>query len=170
MDQQMTIEEFIDKYHSVLTEDQFSKAWDLKLGLATETWHLSDEGVAELDKKLVLYRRLDITAERNNNGILFEKNGAIEDAIKVYEENIAMSYPATHAFERLMIIYRKLKKYNDEIRVIQRAIKVFSNENESRFKKAFENPINKSVKNELQIGLETCTNIMGTNGFYAYCP
>lgn len=63
----------------------------------------------------------------NNKGIAFEKEGKILQAIKVYEQNIAgeSPYPATHSFDRLMVLYRKQKDYHNEIRVIQIAIQTF---------------------------------------------
>lgn len=65
-----------------------------------------------------------ITAELNNKGIAFEKEGKIYEAIEVYEENLQIGYPASHSFDRLMILYRKLKDYNNEIRVIERALQI----------------------------------------------
>lgn len=69
--------------------------------------------------------RLFRTTERNNIGIQLEKNGKIDEAIAVYEDNIRDGYPAYHSFQRLMIIYRKRKEYDNEIRVIKRGIEVF---------------------------------------------
>lgn len=62
---------------------------------------------------------------RNNSGIHYEKEGKIEEAIKVYEENIELGFPAMHSYTRLMIIYRRLKDYDNEQRVIRRAIEVY---------------------------------------------
>lgn len=61
----------------------------------------------------------------NNKGIEYEKDGMIEQAKLVYEENIALGYPAHHSFKRLMILYRKEKDYMSEERVILRALEVF---------------------------------------------
>lgn len=66
-----------------------------------------------------------ITCCRNNDGIAFEKGGKIEEAIKVYEENIELGHPAMHSYTRLMIIYRRLKDYDNEQRVIRRAVEVY---------------------------------------------
>lgn len=57
------------------------------------------------------------TARRNNEGIAFEKSGRIDKAIKVYEENIWHGHHARHSYNRLMIIYRKQKRYYDELRI-----------------------------------------------------
>lgn len=68
---------------------------------------------------------LNKTAQLNSEGISFEKAGKIENAIAVYEENIKGGYPATHSFDGLVILYRKLKRYGDEERVLYNALKVF---------------------------------------------
>lgn len=65
------------------------------------------------------------TASLNSRGIALEKAGKIEDAISVYEENIALGYKAHHAYKRLMVLYRKSKDKKNEIRVIRRALEVF---------------------------------------------
>lgn len=66
------------------------------------------------------------TATNNNEGIAFEKQGDTASAIEVYEKNLEIGYPASHSYNRLMIIYHREKKYEDEIRVIKKAIEVFS--------------------------------------------
>lgn len=86
----------------------------------------------EWDEKLAEYKnigsKLQQTADNNNKGIAFEKEGNITSAIEVYEENLKIGYPATHSYIRLMILYRKEKKYEDEIRVIKKAIDLFSSD------------------------------------------
>lgn len=86
----------------------------------------------EWDEKLAEYKntgsKLQQTADNNNKGIAFEKEGNITSAIEVYEENLKIGYPATHSYIRLMILYRKEKKYEDEIRVIKKAIELFSSD------------------------------------------
>lgn len=100
-------------------------------------------------------------ATLNNNGIELEKSGLINEAISVYERNISGNcYPATHSFERLMIFYRKRKDFDNEIRVIQKAIYIFQKENERRASKAIiENP---TKRNEINAALSTCEKVYGT--------
>ena len=63
--------------------------------------------------------------ELNNKGIKLEKDGEIDAAISVYEQNIEGDcYPAQHSFDRLLVLYRKAKNYADEKRVCIKAIKV----------------------------------------------
>ncbi len=68
----------------------------------------------------------DIRLVNNNlRGIELEKEGRIDEAIKLYEENIKKDFDGNHPYDRLAIIYRKRKEYDEEIRVIKHAIKVF---------------------------------------------
>lgn len=161
------------KYLPVISESQADLIEDVILGIR-EFIVLPDEEIAELDRKLEAHdsfnKMIFETARLNNEGIVFERNGEIEKAIEVYEEAILIGYSATHAYDRLMIIYRRLKRYDDEIRVIYRAIEVFTKENEKRFEFAINNPDNEGIKRELQAGLETCISVMGTKGFYAFAP
>lgn len=70
-----------------------------------------------------------LCAERNNQGIRYEKQGNIEEAIKIYEENIKPEcYPARHSFDRLLVLYRRRKDYQNEHRVCECAISVFKDE------------------------------------------
>ena len=81
---------------------------------------------ARAEKERLMYR----TVENNNKGIAYEQEGKINEAIKTYEKNIELGYPAHHSFKRLMILYRKEKNYASEIRVIHRALEVFPDYNE----------------------------------------
>lgn len=84
-----------------------------------------EEAKDKYTKMRLWERDAAITCCRNNDGIAFEKGGGIEEAIKVYEENIELGFPAMHSYTRLMIIYRRLKDYDNEQRVIRRAIEVY---------------------------------------------
>lgn len=113
--------------------------------------------------------QIDRSAELNNKGIALEKDGKIEDAINVYEENIKIGYPATHSYERLMILYHKGKRYQDEKRIVEIAISVFTTENAVRAKKAIK--ANPKLKTSITEGLEQNKRVMGSDGhFYCFCP
>lgn len=60
----------------------------------------------------------------NNLGIHEEELGNIDYAIQIYEDNLNSSFIAGHSFDRLMILYRKKKDYDNEIRVINKALDV----------------------------------------------
>lgn len=75
--------------------------------------------------------KISRTAELNNIGIAAEKEGRIEDAIAAYEENIAIGYTAFHSYDKLIAIYRKLGRKEDERRVVVRKMEVFGWDNET---------------------------------------
>lgn len=56
-----------------------------------------------------------------------EKADDPEKAMKLYEDLISMNYPDPLPFNRLMILYRKEKRYNDELRVINAGIETITN-------------------------------------------
>lgn len=119
---------------------------------------------------------LTACASLNNRGIELEKAGLIDEAIKVYEDNIKGDcYPATHSFERLMVLYRRRKDYSNEIRVIEKAVSVFAKENLRRASRAITN--NPDKKDEIIEALSTCKNVLGNtrsvfggNLLYCFCP
>lgn len=53
----------------------------------------------------------------NQDGMLHEAKDEIEEAIACYEESIAKGFTGSAPYERLAILYRKQKRYDDEIRV-----------------------------------------------------
>lgn len=91
--------------------------------------YVKESVLRDIDKKVEKIKREEMALHdcicRNNSGIHYEKEGKIEEAIKVYEENIEQGFPAMHSYTRLMIIYRRLKDYDNEQRVIHRAIEVY---------------------------------------------
>lgn len=64
--------------------------------------------------------------QNNLDGIQKEKEGDEEAAIKMYEANIASNFDGSHPYKRLAIIYRKRKMYDDEVRVLEKAVDIFS--------------------------------------------
>jgi len=75
---------------------------------------------------------LDSMVDRNNKGIELEKKGDIENAIKLYEQNVADEFFGTYPYDRLAIIYRKRKQFDDEIRILKRKISIFEKINQER--------------------------------------
>ena len=115
------------------------------------------------DRQLALAK----TAEYNNQGIELEKANRIEEAIKIYEKAIALSYPATHAYDRLMILYRRIGLYEQEQRVINIAIEVFSKENKQRAERAkLDNP---EYAEQIDLALETNENVKTPDGKWVLC-
>jgi two-component SAPR family response regulator len=54
-----------------------------------------------------------------------EENNELEKAAKIYERAIKMEPHEEQPYNRLMIIYRKLTCYEDELRVIKKGITAF---------------------------------------------
>ena len=71
--------------------------------------------------------RFEIQVDRNLDGIKLEKKGEIEKAIRLYEKNVEEDFEGSHPYDRLAIIYRKRGEYEEEIRVLRKAIFVFEN-------------------------------------------
>jgi tetratricopeptide (TPR) repeat protein len=71
--------------------------------------------------------RFEKQVERNLKGIQFEKEGQLEQAIKLYEANIKENFEGNHPYDRLAVIYRKQGRVDDEIRVLEKAVWVFEN-------------------------------------------
>lgn len=69
--------------------------------------------------------RMTTTVTLNNKGIEQEKSGDEDGAIATYEECIKTGYPAHHAYDRLLVIYRRRKDYENEKRVCLLAIDTF---------------------------------------------
>lgn len=127
-----------------------------------------DTALRLIEKKETENSRLSDAACRNNNGIEKERIGDIDDAISIYEDNISDGYPALHSYERLMIIYRRRKDFENETRVINRAIEVFSDENRRRAEKA--SKAYPTLTNAIYAALDSGEKVMGTNGFFCFCP
>ncbi len=66
----------------------------------------------------------------NNNlrGSKLEKEGDVDGAIQLYEYNVAHRFSGNHPYDRLSIIYRRQKRYEDEVRVLEMAVDVFTND------------------------------------------
>jgi tetratricopeptide (TPR) repeat protein len=62
---------------------------------------------------------------RNKEARQAEQDDDLGEAVKLYEQNVKEDYADDFAFERLMILYRKQKRYKDELRIVNRAIEVF---------------------------------------------
>lgn len=99
-------------------------------------------------------------------GVDLEKEGMIEEAIKAYEKAIIPKLPAKHPYERLAVLYRKKKDYENEIRVIKIAIDVFMKENERRAGRIIEE--DNSMYQMVMQALETNESIRYDDGKWAF--
>jgi hypothetical protein len=83
-------------------------------------------------------------AERNESAKEAELNEHIEEAIRLYELNIKEEVTDQFAYDRLMVIYRKQKAYNDELRVIKRGIQLFTEQTKKQLKENISTHKNKT--------------------------
>ena len=121
--------------------------------------HVLDRVKTRLRKYQKQNAALSECCRLNNIGIEQEKTGDIDGAIATYEKNISAGYPATHSFDRLMILYRKRKEYDKEIVVIEKAIALFDLQNKENAEKSIMSfP---SRKNEILSALKTCSVVYG---------
>lgn len=91
-----------------------------------------EKALAEREKLNLLDQLIFSTARLNNKGIELEKAGDFQSAIKVYEENVKLyednvdiGFLANHQYDRLIILYHKLKDYENEKRILNKAVVLF---------------------------------------------
>jgi hypothetical protein len=73
-------------------------------------------------------------AEYIEHGATAEAEGDTERAVELYENSIKKGIADPFPFDRLLVIYRKQKKFKDELRVIMRGIEVFNEQLEEQQK------------------------------------
>ena len=109
---------------AILGEDLFFADEDKDGYVVTSKTRLADMEkrlAAHLEREKALHKSVEL----NNKGIAFEKEGNDDAAIEVYEQSIATGYKTLHPYDRLIVIYRKHKDYQNELRVIKLAIEAF---------------------------------------------
>ncbi|MDN3672383.1 hypothetical protein QWY99_04840 [Flavobacterium branchiarum] len=67
----------------------------------------------------------NIQVERNLKAIEFEKEGEIEKAIALYEENSNEGFKGNHSYDRLATIYKNQNDIDNEIRILEKAILIY---------------------------------------------
>lgn len=72
------------------------------------------------------------SVENNLTGRELEKSGKIDEAIELYERNVSNKFEGNYPYDRLAIIYRKRRDYDNEIRVLTTAVEVFENNQSMR--------------------------------------
>lgn len=86
---------------------------------------------------LEINKEFAIQVERNKKAIELQKKGEVNKAIELYEMIIADNFEGNYPYDSLAIIYRNREQFDDEIRVLEKAIWVFENVvNEKRMDRA----------------------------------
>ena len=62
---------------------------------------------------------------RNVDGMELERNGRLDLALELYEQNVAEGFEGDWPYGRLVAYYEKLGRYDEAERVLNRAIEVF---------------------------------------------
>ena len=63
----------------------------------------------------------------NMLGQQWEKEGRTAEAAVLYEMNLLDNFDGSFPYDRLAVIYKKQKKYDDLVRVLEKAVYVFEN-------------------------------------------
>jgi hypothetical protein len=110
------------------------------------------------------------TDERNISAKEAESKDDIKTAIRLYEENIRLGYPDPFAYDRLMILYRKLKDYKNEMRVINRAVKVFTEDYNRHRKSMISDAKSKKKVMELSSAIMKKSGLTDRKGNETFVP
>jgi tetratricopeptide (TPR) repeat protein len=73
---------------------------------------------AEIRKQEEQFARLAVARE-------LDRSGRLEEAIRIYEQLATDGCGHAHIYLRLAVIYRKSKRYDDEIRVMEKGLQVW---------------------------------------------
>jgi tetratricopeptide (TPR) repeat protein len=102
-----------------------------------------------------------------DDGIKAEREGDLELAATLYERAIKEKPADEFSYNRLMIVYRKLKQYKNELRVINKAIKNFK---EAHAKKAGKGLRKNSTIGKLSTALMKSAGLLDKKGNVVYVP
>ena len=100
-----------------------------------------DEMQAYLEAEQELF---GVMVDRNLRGKTLEKSDHIDEAIALYEKNIADEFIGSHPYERLRIIYTRRKDYSNAIRVCRAYLNLSPKEGKKRTR--FQDHLEKLVK------------------------
>jgi hypothetical protein len=104
------------------------------------------------------------------NGAEAEAGGDVERAIALYEKNIKRNVADSFTYQRLMVLYRKQKRYKDELRVIYKGIEVFTARVEKEQQRMMKRIKNKSQLKKLSTVFGKRTGLMNKKGNDLYLP
>ena len=99
-----------------------------------------------------------------------ELKGDLNPASKLYEESLDKTYPDPFPFERLIIIYRKLKRFKDELRVIKKGIDIFTRENERQLKEKISTKVKKNQLAKLSNAFLKTSGLIDKKGKATFYP
>lgn len=100
----------------------------INVGMQHEVWHIF---IGEIEKVMALYVAKSYH-ELLNDAKEAEANNELEKAAKIYEKAVRAAPHEEHPYNRLMIIYRKLTWYEEELKIIKKGIAVFEELHQKR--------------------------------------
>lgn len=120
-----------------------------KRGFTREYERLSHEGeeAAKTEHQLS-----SIMVDRNLIGRELEKAGRVDEAIALYEANVDDLFAGSAPYDGLACIYRKQKRYSDEVRVLEQALKVASSTMNPRKLERFQSRLAKAKELQAKMG------------------
>jgi tetratricopeptide (TPR) repeat protein len=95
-----------------------------------------------------------------------EKSGDLELAEKLYKQEINKNAFNASVYTRLMIIYRKQKKYKEELEIINKALKHFKEHQEEQLSSKTKNAVIKKLSKSLNKSL----GLIDKKGNFLYEP
>ena len=69
-------------------------------------------------------QRLEVQTRRNLDAMELEEAGRSDEAIALYEQNVAEGFVGDWPYSRLVAVYERARRYDDALRVLARAIEV----------------------------------------------
>lgn len=172
----------IDKYHKSMPIEHplRDKLFEAEIRTITSGCNNIVISRKELDElELQLKRHNDSIIQQSkvyellNKGCEFEKTGDIDKAISIYQEVVSIGYDGVgyginKPYDRLMILYRKKKDVENEIKIIEKVIMALLEKNNKCACRAIEQHPDK--KKEILSALPNCSRVMGNDGFYCFIP
>jgi hypothetical protein len=109
-------------------------------------------------------------AEYIEHGAAAEAEGNTERAVELYESSIKKGIADPFPFDRLLVIYRKQKKYKDELRVILRGIQVFNEQLEEQQKQLLKRTKNSAALKRLSRAFGKSSGLTDKKGNLKFLP
>lgn len=171
--------------------DKYQKSMPTEHPLRNKIFEAKIRTISSGCNNIVVSRKeldeLELQLKRHNDSIMLqskvyglldkakelEKAGNIDLAINTYQDVVAIGYNGVgyginKPYDRLIILYRKKKDIENEIKAIEQVIMALLEENNKCAYKAIEQHPDK--KEEILSALPNCSRVMGNDGFYCFIP
>jgi tetratricopeptide (TPR) repeat protein len=109
-------------------------------------------------------------AEYIQQGASAEAEGNTERAVEMYESSIKKGIADPFPFDRLLVIYRKQKKFKDELRVILRGIEVFNKQLEEHQRTLMHKTKSSTTLKRLSSAFSKSSGLSDKKGKSKYLP